>query len=605
MLKNFTSLFILSALIGGAFSASAAHDKVARQKVNSIKCAKGDVIVHNGRSFQVGLPGAVSRHKVKRASVPVGDVIDNPSGKAREYSKASGGYYYYGNVSPYMDYGQAATIFWDGDEAYIYNILSYKESYSYIYGEHKGNTLVVPLNQTVAVEPDFGVNVGLLKTVLVEAPNPNWEEDDDPDSKNIIYIDFEYNEDYADVTYTIDDYGTLELVIPEAKDPNYGTTEDGYQLIDPAEYGFPAYALGYYYTDDLSWSGDCDIYQSYEEFNYELVVEPAGLDYKYFSYVNSYDMGVLVNVARDGDTLYMKGLSAYAPDAVFKAEIKRTDEGLIASVPQYQYIGRTEDGYYNLLTRTLVYDSGERDYVLAPADVDATFFLTEDAETGTIQAIWADRAVNTLVFNYADDYYDPYDEFPNIYLNYQESLAGTPLPPGQPYFEDHSFALGAYYLFFFFSQFSEEGTILDVDRLYYRIFIDGEPYVFEQHTGENLKGDFTTMYAGVTTPTTLIPYTLYNGLDLFSDEYHLFYVGFYQTGIETIGIQTVYTYGDEPTYSEIVTIDVSGVKEVPADAVAAEYYNLNGLKVDNPDKGIYIVRYKMTDGSTKVAKIVK
>ena len=607
MLKKYTTLTLVSFLLTGVLAVSAkGNERVQRQKFNNERVKTGGEINVNGKTFIIGSPAQKNdRLKAKKVAPGYGDVIDNPSGKPQEYSKTSAGYYYYGNVNAYQDYGQAATIYWDNDEAYILNILSYKETDSYVLGNRKGNVLNVPMNQTVDMGDGFGVNLGLLKTVLTLAPNSDWEEGDDEDSKNTIYIDFVYSEDYNSVDYLIGENGSLSLQLPGLKGDVYEGPDDGYQHIDPAIYGFPYYALGFYFTDDLTWSGDCDIFQEYEEFNYPLVTTPANLDYKYYSYINDFDNGVLVNVAKDGDVLYFKGLSEFAPDAVFKANIIETDKGLVASVPQNQYIGKTEDGYYNLVTRTLVYDPSERDFVLAPADVDATFFLELDPATGEFLTISADPSVNILVFNYADEYYDPYDEFPGITLKYQSTLDGTPQNPEGAYYEDHTDWLGAYYLFFYLTPFTKEGTMLDVNNLYYRIFIDGEPYEFVQHEGDNLSGQKTILYYGVTKPTTLIPYTFYNGMDLFYDEYHLYYVGIYQHGVKTIGVQLVYTYGDEPTYSDLITLDVSGVETIPADAVSHEYYDLNGLRVTNPGKGLYIVRSVLSDGSVKISKVAK
>lgn len=601
MTKITTAFLLGSLLLAGGNCIAARHSSAPRPSLPLERLQAGGEITVGGKTFKVGLPENLKKNHKRR--VVDSDITEQPQGTPQEYSKASGGYYFYGSYTPYMDYGQAATIYWDGNDAYIYNILSYKETDTYVRGTREGDVLTVPLNQMVAFTQDFAIRIGLLRTEIVVAPNPDWEDDDPEDMKEITYINFVYSEDYDKVTYSIGEDGSLSLVIPELPE---GTEipDDGYTHLDPADYGFPDYALGFYYTDDLTWTGDGDIYQDYTEFNYTLVEEPVGATYNYFSYVNHYDMGVLVYVARLGDKLFIKGLSAYAPNAVFEANLVQTDKGLVASVPQLQFVGSTEDGYYNLLTRTKVYDPKIRDYTLASPEVDAEFTVKTDDNGNIVSMTGSNDKV--LVFNYADDEYDPYDEFPGVTLRYQESLEGTPVAPTGAYFEDHSAWLGANYLFFYFTQFSEEGNILDVDQLFYRVFVNGEPYEFVQHDGNNLKGEFTTMYQGVKTPTTLVPFTFYNGLDLWSDEYHLFYVGFYQTDIESIGVQTIYTYGDEPTYSDIVTIDVAGVKDIQdAEAVATEYFDLSGVKVARPDKGIFIKRTVMSDGSVRISKEVK
>ena len=603
MKRTFTTI-LTAALLGGAFGATADAAPKATDGSRVSRLTAGSELTIGGKTFRVDSPKGL-RHKGPRRVVGP-DIITDPNGTPQEYSKNSAGYYFYGNYNAYQDADQAATIYWDGNEAYIYNILSYKETYSYVKGTREGDYLTVELNQTVAADEDFDIKLGLLRTMLAVAPNPDWKPGDDEDEQYLNYIYFDYDKDLSEVKYSIGADGELKLLLPEApkSDGQFGVPdENGIIYLDPAANGFPDYGLGFYYTDDLGWTGDCDIRQEYFEFNYDRVLMPEGLEFSYFSYVNANDVGVLVYVARIDDTLYIKGLSAYAPDAVFKANLMQTEKGLIASIPQKQFIGTSEDGYYNLLTRTAQYRSGN--YILAPDNVDATFDVLVDPETGVITSMVTNASSNILVFNYASDYYDPYDEFPGLNLRYQATLDGTPQPPGKPYFEDHSAWLGANYLFFFFYEFTEEGNILDIDALYYRVFVNGEPYSFGEHTGTSLNGSFTTMYAGLTPATTLVPFTFYNGYDLFYDEYHLYYVGFYQTDIESLAVQTVYMRGDEPTYSEIVNVDVSKVEAVAGEnVVATDYYTLDGRRIENPDRGIYIRIDRFENGSSKATKVV-
>lgn len=574
-------------LIAG--SAAAAPTRSSRGQLTP-----GSKIEVNGKTFVIGDPDMLKSANIatprkSRRVVEVPEVIKKPEGTPQEYSKTSGGYYFYGNYNAYQDAAQAATIYWDGDDAYIYNILSYKETDTYVKGKREGNKLVVPLNKPVDQDQDYYINLGLLRTDIVVMDSDSADPED-PDT--VTYIFFLYNEDYDTVEYTISDDGELELQIPNLPD---GTEkpDDGYIHLNPADYGFPDYCLGFYYTDDDTWTGDGDIFQTYEEFNYQLVDVPEDAVFNYYSYVNSDDNGVLVYVAKVGDKLYFKGLSAFAPEAVFMANLVQTDKGLEAQVPQFQYIGKSQDGYYNLLTRTAKTDRwGNID--LSSDDVPAIFSVETD-ENGVIISLIADNQNNIPIFNYADDFYDPYDEFPGVKLKYQETLAGEPVAPHGAYFEDHSKWLGAYWLFFYLDMFTEQGTILDVNELYYRIYVNGEPFEFKQHNGNDLKGNFVTMYLGMQPATTLVPFTFYNGQDIFYDEYHLYYVGFYDVeGFETVGVQTVYTYGGEEKCSEIQTInvkDVVKVEGIEADIDAAPvYYNLQGQRVANPMPGQILIR---------------
>ena len=599
-MKKITMLAMAGMLLTGSAAASPLRD-APRGIFDGSRALPGSKIEVNGRTFVVGDPTMLktSTPRKSRRVVEVPEVIEKPEGTPQEYSKTSGGYYFYGNYNAYQDAAQAATIYWDGDDAYIYNILSYKETDTYVKGKREGDKLVVPLNKPVDKDQDYYINLGLLRTDIVVMDSDSADPED-PDT--VTYIYFLYNEDYDTVEYSIGANGKLELEIPKLPE-GASAPDDGFIHLNPADYGFPDYCLGFYYSDDETWTGDGDIFQTYEEFNYQLVDVPEGAQFNYYSYVNSDDNGVLVYVARVGDKLYFKGLSAFAPEAVFMANLVQTDKGLEAQVPQFQYIGKSQDGYYNLLTRTAKTDRwGNAD--LAADDVPAIFSVETD-ENGVIISLMADNQNNIPIFNYADDFYDPYDEFPGVKLKYQETLAGEPLAPYGAYFEDHSQWLGAYWLFFYLDMFTEQGTILDVDQLYYRIYVNGEPFEFKQHNGNDLKGNFVTMYLGMNPATTLVPFTFYNGQDIFYDEYHLYYVGFYDVeGFETIGVQTVYTYGGGEKCSEIQTINVKEVVKVdeiginePGEAV---YYNLQGQRVANPDRGIFI---RVQNG--EAVKIVK
>lgn len=598
-MKRKITIGVLTVLIASGVcieNSAAAQANVSRSERRG---PVGELTV-NGKTFRLGSPTKARSEKRSSANrrVVSPDVITEPLGTPQEYSKTSGGYYSFaGRMNAYQDAGQAATIWWDGDDAYIYNLLSYKETDTYVKGTRSDNKLTLVLGQSVDNAEDFDIKIALLKTDLIVAPNPDADEDDDPEYVN--YVNFVYSDDYDEVSYIIGEDGSLELDLPSL--PAGGGSplpDDGFTHLDPADYGFPYYCLGFYYTDDMQWTGDGDIFQTYYEFNYAATQVPEDLEWNYFVYVNNYDMGVLASVARDGNDLYVKGLSAYAPEAVFKATLVDENGVLTGHVPQLQFVGKSLDGYYNILTRAVKYNRGNYEFI----EGDALFEVETDAE-GNIVSILFDDSQAILVFNYADDEYDPYDEFPGIKLTYQESLEGTPKTPVDAYFEDHVAWLGSYWLFFTFDQFSTEENLLDVEKLYYRIFINGEPFEFVQHDGENPLGQFITMYAGFNQPTTLVPYTFNNGIDIFSDEYHLFYVALYQTDLESVGVQTVYTFGDEPTYSEVVTLDVSGVEKVSAAEVdATEYYTLDGRKVLNPDKGIFIKVDRLTDGTKRIKK---
>ena len=97
-----------------------------------------------------------------------------------------------------------------------------------------------------------------------------------------------------------------------------------------------------------------------------------------------------------------------------------------------------------------------------------------------------------------------------------------------------------------------------------------------------------------------------------------FIVGLYAEGIDTAGVQAVYKCDGETTYSGLVTVDVATGEEtitggtetkvetiVGTGVVDTLYYNLNGVKISNPEKGIFIKITKDSEGKMKATKICK
>lgn len=602
MIKNFT-LAVLGCLLfaGSSIAAPKRNPQAQRAQFSSEKIIPGGELIVNGKTFKI--KGESARRST--ATRAVADVITTAPGTPREYTKESGGYYNYGSIAAYQDWGQASKIVWDGNDAYFYNILSYKETFSYVLGFREGDEIQVPMGQSVDAGDDFDVCIGLLRTMIWTEKNPNWEEEDGDYGREVNYINFIVDESMDEVSYYIMEDGSIILDLPEVNENSVPLPDYGVEYLNPEDYGFPDYVIGFYYSDDLGWTGDADLYQLYEEFNYEKVEVPENVEFEYYSYLNSGNQGVLVNVGRVDDTLYIKGLSMYAPDAVFKAKIIETENGYKASIAQDQFIGMDMYGYYNLITKALVYDPSINDFDFGIPGTVATFSLSMD-ETGQIVSMSTDDD-SILVFNYASELYDPYDEFMNITLRYQATLEGTPCTPYNVWYEEHDDWLGANYLIFHMNEISEDGLILDVNEIYFRVYVNGELFEFQQHDGMDLKDDFVTMYAGVYQPTTMIPYLFDNGFDLFSFEDE-FYVGFYTWDVETVGVQAIYTYGDEETYSELVTVSAKeddSVESFNAEVISTQYYDLSGKMVTNPQGGIFIKRSVMSDGSVKVSKVAK
>ena len=583
MKKIIFSLLGLLFIVPALEAASRDKSEIKRTFPSAKQEVLGTMTV-NGRTFKVVTPPSANK-KIATRAAEITPIIKDAPGTTQNYCKDVVGY---GMGQPIQGYAVASSVNWDGDDAYFYDIITAAPIGSYVKATREGNELILPMNQTVLDYDDeeYVLNFGLLRPVFSEVNGD-------------ISVWFEYSDDYDYVTYTIDGSGSMELKSPEAK-----YTSEGFS---PSYYGFPDYVIGYYYNDDYVWAGYCDVFQIYDEFNFPRVEMPADIDTTSMTYVNEYGMGVIVTVGITEDALYFKGLSAFAPNAVFKADI--VENGTRLAVEPNQYVG-IEAGLYYIITSTVTEDSnGNMD--IASYDEPA-YFVVERDETGKILSISADPdSPNFLAFNDDPFFFYPMDSFKDLNLTVQESFEGIPSTPYGAFYEDYSTMMGANYIFFRLSSFAYNGNIIDVNNLYYQIFVNGDPFEFEQTEGINLLGEEITMYRGIKEPTDLVPYTFANDVDLYEDMGGTFVVALYSEGIETVGVQAVYFCNGVETRSGLVTIDVETGEETITpgsgtkvenismdDVVSIEYFDLNGVRVSNPDKGLFIKKYNLSSGKS-------
>ena len=141
----------------------------------------------------------------------------------------------------------------------------------------------------------------------------------------------------------------------------------------------------------------------------------------------------------------------------------------------------------------------------------------------------------------------------------------------------------------------KEGNAINTNNLYYRIYVNGQPYTFRKD-----------VYTHLTEDMTLIPYSFTNNGYPFDRSSNPIYVEFSQIDTpQTVGVQEVYIADGQEQCSDILTYNVEtreqsivttigDIRSVPA---AAEYYDLNGRRLQQPVKGIGIVR--QADGTMK------
>ena len=305
----------------------------------------------------------------------------------------------------------------------------------------------------------------------------------------------------------------------------------------------------------------------------ELVVLPEGVttgEYHFKGYEAYYeDQEFAIQVAFNGNDVYMQGLSQSVPEAWVKGTL--TDGQAVFDA---QYMGIYESFFGDLE----IYLNG------ATFAYDATKGVFSSAEGYTTTA---------------DD--NDWDDYTNVTITRGVEREATPVAPTVKildYDDEYGYSLSAE-----IPLIDTEGNYLLSSKLSYQIYVekDGkvEPYVLKAADYEYLAKDMTE-----------IPYT-------FTDEWDIEYGGavvyLYDNDITSwtkVGVKSIYTGGGQTHESAIgwLTIDweTLGVSSVNATAATSSiYFDLQGRQLSGAARGLVIKQVRMADGTTKSVKVVR
>lgn len=536
MVKNFTLLALGALMLGGvAYAAPVEKPTMVKNRLSE---------AHKAHSLKA------NKQHVATRDLPTTDVITNPEGQAVIYTKAvtgydawSGGYFEDDNVA-------AQLVFGDNNKVYFQDPIFGWGMDSYVEGTIDGDKITLELPQTVANYGWYSINLCVCEYVDEE--------------------EYELVSDIDSVEYSYDaETGKIELNLP-------GEPEQ--------------YMLSYVYTDDESWTYSGEFTQVYTVFEGEVMNMPEGVETETYMLNDGY-YGHPVNVAVDGDYLYLEGLSASMPKGVIRADF----DGSVASIPQDQVTG-TIYGYF--IYSKVLNEKGT-------SFVDGDYVLNVDLENKVIES--ADPSVIFALNAMLDQVY-AFEVFQDFSLEVQDSYAGTPENPYNLQYDDSYAVYGMSIFAFNIPNFSTSGKVLLADDLYYRVYVDGELFEFEYDSDDET-------YPDVEGEMTDVPFTFDNGYDLYWYDQVMRVVMFYFEGATTFGVQSVYKYDGVETTSDIMTLNIetgevttepAGVESIyDASVVNSVYYDLSGRKVMNPSNGIFIQRNVMSDGQIVTKKVIK
>ena len=493
------------------------------------------------------------------------DVITSADGIKQEMTVTGSGYFVYWRylIDYYNETSAGHVVYSDNDEVYLYNIIPYGATDTYIKGVKNGDKIEVSLPQTVKwfdfYDESYGYNLCLLELDPEESSEEegNW-----------------YNAtDATSVSFTIAEDGSI--------------TADGLSenLI-----------IGYAYTDNNSWVGYGAYDLSMTSFN-ELAIEvPSDIEVSdnfWSYYCEELGYGWPVSWAQGYDEVYFRGFSTKMPDAWIKGTVEYEDSNAIISISQNQYIGISRGFHVYTKAAKSLYDEDydEEYYEFLPDDY--LYQLVWDFEENTIYPKDPDVV---LLLNLGKDELYELDEFSDFVLNHQDSFAGIPQNPCNLVFIDFMEHYDEYDLYFNVPGLSTEGDVLITENLGYIIYIDDEEWTFDA-SDYKLNEDMVE-----------IPWDFHSDY-IINHGGTMRQIAFFAEGMSSIGVQSVYKYEGEETRSEIVTLnleDLSVVAGVNADKKIADvkYYDVAGREVSTPTSGMVIKRVVYEDGSVASFKKV-
>lgn len=326
-------------------------------------------------------------------------------------------------------------------------------------------------------------------------------------------------------------------------------------------------------------------------FNQHLVEAPAGLELS--TWVMSYK-GVTRNVSAgfDGNDFYVRGMSERCPDAWIKGVLTEDDEIVF---PSDVYLGIDPVLGYRLFMY-----GADVDYVynaslgtdIATYILLSDFVMRYDAETQVM------TATSQLVICPGEAFkdYPSYAGYENITLRPAVEL--TSYVPAAPVLNNVTIYpelpnQGWDYISVDLSNVNIEGQLLDTKNIYYRVLLDGQPYILDPEDYEDLDK-----------PMEWIPFD-FECWDLEKVSQCGREISIYLSGADVYSVQEKYVDGDNEYLSEISSISLGCVDAVDSAEVVEKFYtDLSGRKVTNPSTGIYLLHEVLSNGKTRVSKAV-
>lgn len=333
---------------------------------------------------------------------------------------------------------------------------------------------------------------------------------------------------------------------------------------------------------DGNWFGVGDGGQVYTPFTDETMTPPADLKTDDWAFL--YDgIGRFIEIGFEGDNVWFKGIFTTLPDAWVKGVVKGDE----IEIPSLQYLGKA-NGYFTYLLTLEIDDDG---YVTTYPSL----MMNYDAENKVIET----KSPNdVLLLNAGKETiaYLTYVKAPRFKLQ-PEDINGQVQNPRDLVFNDYFSSFGMAFFDFTLPILNVDGDILNTDNMYYNVLFDGEVWTFySDEYPEDVEDEITD-----------IPFN-FGVRNFWGDSTGKKEIVIFTQGLSSIGVQLFNKVNGKVYSSDVVSIGLmNGVSEVSGqgEVVSEEWYDLSGVRVERPGKGLFIKKSVLSDGSVRTSKAIR
>lgn len=339
---------------------------------------------------------------------------------------------------------------------------------------------------------------------------------------------------------------------------------------------------------DETFVGCGDVSATYVPFDPQVERVPDNLSFEKWQ-MKGDGIGKIVDVAFDGEDIYIRGISTELPQAVVKGHIS----GNQAIFPSRQYLGVDNRffcfDYFCPASMEIKTDGDGYEYVEYTI-LDEAVFEYSDGEMAYDQAI---------LINGAPDYVTYLEAIARpAFSRMPEDMSYIPMAPTFNSYSPYDPAMGSGSFFFNIVNQNIDGYFIDNENLYFRIFEDNEPVALTDPEGNTIT-DFP--YGAAIAPS----------LSTYKD---IVFYYFTIDGLETLGAQAVYKKDGMVYESETMTYDCAsgevtvGISDLQADKPLISricWFDMMGNGIDADYRGICIRQVFYSDGSIESQKVYR